>query len=96
MKPNSIYTEKFCGRRTARVCCLSLAIFLGFFCAAGNVSAQKRIPKRLRTAKISSVKPQVKNSVGDVAQKEKAGGVVNNNAAAITVVNRAEACAEDA
>ena len=92
MKPNLIYTEKFCGRLAARVCCLSLAIFLGFFCAAGNVSAQKRITKRLRTAKVSSVKPQVKNSVGDIAQKEKtAGGVVNNNAAAITVVNRAEA-----
>jgi len=91
MKPNLIHTEKFCGRRTARVCCLSLAIFLGFFCAVGNVSAQKRIPKRLRTAKVVRVKPQVKNLVGDVAQKEKTGGVVNNNAAAITVVNRAEA-----
>lgn len=91
MKPNSIYTEKFCGRRAARVFCLSFAIFLGFFCAIGNVSAQKRIPKRLRTAKVVRVKPQVKNSGGDVAQKEKNGGVVNNNAAAITVINRAEA-----
>jgi hypothetical protein len=91
MKPHSIYTEKFCGRRTARVFCLSLAIFSILFCAAGNVSAQKRIPKRLRTAKVVRVKPQVRNSVDDAARKEISGGVVNNNAAAITVVNHVEA-----
>jgi hypothetical protein len=88
MKPNSIYNEKFCGRRAARVCCLSLAIFLGFFCAAGNVSAQKRTPKRRTIAKITAVKPQVKNSIDDQARKQKTEGILNN--AAITVVNRAE------
>lgn len=90
MKPNSIYTEKFCGRRFgARVCCLSLAIFLSFFCVAGNISAQKRIPKRLTTAKIVAVKPPVKNSIDDQTRKQKTDGIINN--AAITVVNRAEA-----
>jgi hypothetical protein len=82
MKPNLIYTEKFCGRRAARVFCLSLAIFSILFCAAENVSAQKRITKRQTIAKVIRVKPQVKNSVD---------GAVNNNVAAITVVNRAEA-----
>jgi hypothetical protein len=82
MKPNLIYTEKFCGRRAARVYCLSLAIFSILFCAAENVSAQKRITKRQTIAKVIRVKPQVKNSVD---------GAVNNNVAAITVVNRAEA-----
>ncbi len=84
MKTNSIYTEKFCGRRiSAQVFCLSLAIFLGlFFSVVPSVSAQKRIPKRRTIAKVTAVKPQVKNSVD---------GAVNNNAAAITVVNRAEA-----
>jgi hypothetical protein len=82
MKPNLIYTEKFYGRRAARVFCLSLAIFSVLFCVAGQVSAQKRINKRRTVAKVISVKPQVKNSVD---------GAVNNNAAAITVVNRAEA-----
>lgn len=89
MKPNSIYTEKFCGRRFGkRVCCLSLAIFLGFLCAAGNVSAQKRIPKRRTTAKITAVKPPVKNLIDDQARKQKTDGIFNN--AAITVINRAE------
>ena len=82
MKPNSIYTEKFFGRRAWGVCCLSLAIFSVLFCVAGNVSAQKKITKRRTIAKVIRVKPQVKNSVD---------GTVNNNAAAITVVNRAEA-----
>jgi len=91
MKPNSIYTEKFCARRAARVLCLSLAIFSVLFCAVGSVSAQKRIPKRRTIAKVIRVKPPVKNSVDDAAKKEKTGGVVSNNAAAITVVNRAEA-----
>ena len=91
MKPNSIYTEKFRGEAfRARVFCLSLAILLGLFCAAGQASAQKRIPKRLRKAKVVRVKPQVQNSVDNAAQKEKTVGAVNNNAAAITVVNRAE------
>lgn len=90
MKTNSIYTEKFCGRRFgARVFCLSLAIFLGFFSAAENVLAQKRIPKRRTVAKIAAVKPQVKNSIEDAARKQKTDGISNN--AAITVVNRAEA-----
>ena len=92
IKPNLIDTKKFCGRRAARVCCLSLAIFSILFYITGNVSAQKRITKRLRTAKVSSVKPQVKNSVDDaVNRKEPPGGGFINNAAAITVVNRAEA-----
>ena len=91
MKPNSIYTKNFCGRPfRAQVFCLSLAIFLGLFCAAGQVLAQKRIIKRLRTAKVVRVKPQVKYSLNNAAQKEKTIGAVNNNAAAITVVNRAE------
>ncbi len=91
MKPNLIYTEKFCGRRAARVFCLSLAIFSILFCVAGNVSAQKRIPKRRTIAKVIRVKSQVKTLVDDAAQKEKTAAVVSNNAAAITVVNRAEA-----
>jgi hypothetical protein len=82
MKPNSIYTEKFFGRRAWGICCLSLAIFSVLFCVAGNVSAQKKITKRRTIAKVIRVKPQVKNSVD---------GTVNNNAAAITVVNRVEA-----
>ncbi len=89
MKPNLIYTEKFCGRGAARVFCLSLTIFLGFFCVAGQVSAQKRIPKRRTIAKIAMVKPQVKNSIDDQARRQKTDGILNN--AAITVVNRAEA-----
>ena len=89
MKPNLIYTEKFCGRRAARVCCLSLAIFSILFCAAGNVSAQKRIPKRRTISKISGVKPPVKNSIDDQARKQKIDGILNNTA--ITVINRAEA-----
>ncbi len=91
MKPNLIYTEKFCGRRAWGVFCLSLAIFSILFCVAGNVSAQKRIPKRLGKAKVLRVKPQVKNPADDAALKEKTAAVVSNNAAAITVVNRAEA-----
>lgn len=90
MKPNAIYTEKFCGRRVARICCLSLAIFSILFCIAGNVSAQNRIPKRRTIAKIIRVKPQVKNSIDDAAKNERTNGAVNNNAA-ITVVNRTEA-----
>jgi hypothetical protein len=91
MKPNSIYTEKFCGGRLgSRVFCLSLAIFLSFFSsAAQNVSAQKRIPKRRTTEKITVVKPQVKNSIDDAAKKQKTDGILTNTA--ITVVNRAEA-----
>ena len=91
MKPNLIYTEKFCGRRAWGVFCLSLAIFSILFCVAGNVSAQKRIPKRRTIAKVIRVKSQVKNSVDDAALKEKTAAVVSNNAATITVVNRAEA-----
>lgn len=91
MKPNLIYTEKFCGRRAWGVFCLSLAIFSILFCVAGNVSAQKRIPKRRTIAKVIRVKPQVKTLVDDAAQKEKTAAVVSNNTAAITVVNRAEA-----
>ena len=91
MKPNLIYTEKFCVRRAWGVCCLSLAIFSILFCVAGNVSAQKRIPKRRTIAKVIRVKSQVKTLVDDAALKEKTAAVVSNNAAAITVVNRAEA-----
>ena len=91
MKPNAIYIEKFCERRAARVCCLSLAIFSILFCAAGSVSAQKRIPNRLRKAKVLRVKLPVKNPIDDVAKNGKTDGAVNKNVAAITVVNRAEA-----
>ena len=91
MKPNLIYTEKFCVRRAWGVCCLSLAIFSILFCVAGNVSAQKRIPKRRTIAKVIRVKSQVKTLVDDATLKEKTAAVVSNNAAAITVVNRAEA-----
>lgn len=89
MKPNSIYTEKFCARRATRVCCLSFAIFSFLFCVAGNVSAQKRISKQRTIAKIAAVKPPVKNSIDDQARKQKNDGILNNTA--ITVVNRAEA-----
>jgi hypothetical protein len=88
MKSNSIYTEKFCRRRAARVFCLSFAIFSFLFCVAGNVSAQKRIPKRRTTAKTAAIKPPVKNSIDDQARKQKTDGIINN--APITVVNRAE------
>ena len=88
MKPNSIYTEKFCGRRAARVCCLSLALFSGFSCLAGNVSAQKRTPKRRTIAK-KSLALYRKLKTRRRCTKEKRG-ILNNNAAAITVADRAE------
>ena len=89
MKPNSIFIDNFCGRQFAQLVCLSLAIFSILFCA-GNISAQKRTSKRRTNAKVNRVKPEVKNSNDDLGRKEKIGGAVVNNAAAITVVNRAE------
>ena len=94
MKPNLIFIDKFCGRRSlAKDFCLSVTVFSALFFTVTQVSAQKRIPKRRAViTKISRViKPEVKNSIdADAVQKEKSGGAVINNAA-ITVVNRAEA-----
>ncbi len=94
-KPNLIFIDKFCGRRCslAKDFCLSIAVFSALFFTVIQVSAQKRIPKRRAViTKISRViKPGVKNSIdADAAQKDKSGGAVINNSAAITVVNRAE------
>ena len=90
MKTHSIFIDNFCGRRTAKLVCLSLAIFSVLFCADVQISAQKRIPKLRTIPKVSRIKPDVKNSIDDdAARKEKNGG--SNNAAPITVLNRTEA-----
>lgn len=91
MKTDSIFRKNFRGRRVRQVSCLSLAILSVLFCAAEQVSAQKRISKRRAVVtKISRNKLAVKSSINDGAQKEKISGAVINNSAAITVINRAE------
>lgn len=92
MKTHSIFIDNFYGRRAqVKVICLSLAVLSVLFCAAVQISAQKRISKRRIITKVSRIKPDVKSAVDEAARKEKTGGVINNNASAITVVNRAEA-----
>ncbi len=91
MKTYSIFIKNFRWRRVRQVSCLILAVLSVLFCAANQVSAQKRISnRRAVVAKISRIKPAVKSSVDNAARKEKTGGGIFNNSAAIMVVNRAE------
>lgn len=86
MKTNSTYNDCSCGRRSAKIFCLSLmSVLLILFYCAGNISAQTNNFKRQVKTKASQTKPKTINSANIATQKD----ITSSNA--VTVVNRVEA-----